>query len=126
VKRLVRTSQGWVELDVDEISIAGFHVRVTVFGEGGWARAEETWNAKWPIDEKSFEMFLADIAAIPPDEAVRIAEESVREWRERGSETERRSEKRAVIAWLTTMFGLAALGAIALIAITVFLILRLT
>jgi hypothetical protein len=117
VKRLVRTSQGWVELDLTKISIAGFNVRVTVFGDRDWASAEETWNAKWPVNEGSLAAFLSEIAAIPTEEAAHIAEESVREWHERGGENEDRLGKWEMIAYLGTTFGLAAIGAIALFAL---------
>jgi hypothetical protein len=117
VKRLVHTSRGWVELDLSQIAIAGFNVRVTVFGERDWASAEETWNAKWPVNEGSLAAFLSEIADIPVEEAARVAEESVREWRERGGEEEDRWERRELIAYLGTTFGLAAIGAIALLAL---------
>jgi hypothetical protein len=126
VKRLVRTSRGWIELDLDSIEFAGFHVRVAVFHAEGWASAEETWNAKYPMEGRSFATFLADIARIPEDEAARIAEESIREWRERGGEREDRAEKRQTIAFLATTFGLAGIGALALLALVVLLAIRLT
>jgi hypothetical protein len=122
LKRLVRTTRGWIELDLHQIAIAGFSVRVTVFGDRDWASAEETWNAKWPVNEGSLAAFLSEIADIRLDEAARIAEESVRAWRERGGEDEDRWERRELIAYLGTTFGLAAIGAIALLALIVLLV----
>ena len=122
MKRLVRTSGGWVELDLNQMPISGFSVRVTVFGDEEWASAEETWNAKWPVNEGSLAAFLVDMAEIPLDEASRIAEESVREWRERGGEDEERLGKWEMIAYLGTTFGLAAIGALALLALIAFLV----
>lgn len=126
VKRLVHTSRGWIELDLDQMEFAGFNIRVAVFGEDGWASAEETWNATWPVDDKSFEAFLADIAGVPRDEAAQIAQESIDKWRARGGEIEEREEKRKVIAWLASVLGLAALGALALLAVVIIVVLKLT
>jgi hypothetical protein len=123
VKRLVRTSRGWVELDLHEIAIAGFSARVTVFGGEEWASAEETWNAGWRDD--SLAAFLSDLAGIPPDEAARIADESIRGWHERGGEDADGLGKWEMIAYLVPTFGLAAIGALALLAVIVFLFLRL-
>jgi hypothetical protein len=126
VKRLVHTSRGWVELDLNQIEIAGFNVRVTVFGDQDWASAEETWNAKWPVNEGSLAAFLSEIADMPTEEAARIAEESVREWHERGGENEDRLGKWEMIAFLGTTFGLAAIGVIALLALIALLVIWLT
>jgi hypothetical protein len=125
VKRLVRTSRGWVELDISDMPVAGFNVRVTVFGDRDWALSEETWNAKWPVNEGSLAAYLSEMAYIPMDEASRIAEESVREWRERGGEDEERLGRWEMIAYMGGTFGLAAIGVLALLALVVFLVLRL-
>jgi hypothetical protein len=78
------------------------------------------------VNEASLAAFLSEIADIPTDEAARIAEESVRAWRERGGEDEDRWERRELIAYLGTTFGLAAIGAIALLALIVVLVIWLT
>ena len=116
MKRLVHTSGEWIELDVNQIQIAGLGVRATVFPDEGWAAAEESWNAKYS-EGKSLERFVAEIAGIPEPEASEIVRESLREWRERGGEKEERGEKRKMIAMLTSTFGLAAIGALALLVL---------
>jgi hypothetical protein len=126
VKRLVHTSCGWLELDLNEIPFAGFSVRVTVFGDRDWALAEGTWNAKWPVNHGSLAAFLSEIADIATEEAGCIAEESLREWHERGGENEDRLGKWEMIAYLGTTFGLAAIGAIALLTLIALLVIWLT
>ena len=126
MKRLVRTSRGWVELDLNQVNVAGFSVRIAVFAEEGWASTEDGWNEKYPTDEKSVELWLADTLGIPVPEASQIARQSIGEWRERGGESADRWEKRYLISVLGTTFGLAALGFVALVALAVFLLLKLT
>jgi hypothetical protein len=47
VKRLIRTSNGWLETDVNHLGIRrlGTSVRATFFGDGGWALEAETLEA---------------------------------------------------------------------------------
>jgi hypothetical protein len=81
---------------------------------------------KWPVNEGSLAAFLVDMAGVPLEEASLIADESVREWRERGGEDEDRWEKREMIAYLGTTFGLAAIGALALLVLIAFVVVWVT
>lgn len=129
VKRLVHTSQGPIELDLGSFAFFGSHVDVTIFHrEDGWASAQQTWNAKWRTENEasSLEDFLSEFAAIPIDEAAQIAEESIREWLNRGGELDDRKLRRMAFVYLGTTFGLAALGGLTLLGLLVILALRLT
>jgi len=46
-------------------------------------------------------------------------------WRACGGETEARGEKRKLVAWLVTVFGLASLAALAVVAILLVVVLQL-
>jgi hypothetical protein len=98
-------------------------VRLAVFNnDGGWATEEKTWN-RW--SDESVEAFVSEIAGIPPDEAREVAARAFDGWRQRGGETEARGEKRKLVAWLVSVFGLATLGGIAIVAILVVLVIQL-
>jgi hypothetical protein len=115
VKRLVQTSRGWLQLDPSHLGRFGLGIRVTVFEDGDWSTAEESWNARWPGEYADFEEFLVDLAKLPPDEAARISEETLRQWRERGEEDEDRIDAREAIWFAGLTLALAGLGAVALV-----------
>jgi hypothetical protein len=93
VKRLVETTRGWVELDIEKLDRIGVSVRVTVFAESDWASFDKIWFAK--VDDQPFARFLSDAADIPVEEAAQIGEESLRLWRERGGPEELAKENAA-------------------------------
>jgi hypothetical protein len=119
VKRLVQTSRGWLQLDPSHLDRFGLGIHVTVFGDGGWSTTEETWNERWPGEYADFEEFLVALANVPPDEAARISEETLRQWRERGGEKEDRVDAREAIWFAGLTFALAGLGAVALVGAVV-------
>ena len=95
MKRLVQTSSGWIELDfrrspyprfLRRISgFRGYSVLITPFGRDGWsARDEIGWLSDAPKDGRPFSSFLAEVTAIPLDEAEQIAAQSLEEWERRG------------------------------------------
>jgi len=97
IKRLVQTTQGWIELHfarqpgggwLARIGLrGGFGVVVTRFDVDGWAetRSEVGWLSEAPKDGKPFDLFLAELVGIPEAEARQIADQSVQEWRRRSA-----------------------------------------
>ena len=97
IKRLVQTTQGWIELHFTRQPgggllariglLGGFGVVVTKFDEDGWsdARKEKGWLSEAPKDDKPFDLFLAELVGIPETEARQIAEQSVQEWHRRNA-----------------------------------------
>jgi hypothetical protein len=95
VKRLVETSAGWIELEFHPNPagrlaatwlgrrlglVEGCGVLITRFDVDG-RQTEQTigWLSYAPKDDLSLGAFLADVAAVPLDEAERIASEFVDE-----------------------------------------------
>lgn len=94
VRRLVETSRGWIELDFRANPYGrffrrlgppgGYAVLITPFAKDGWSQRDEIgWLSGAPNNGKSLSVFLSEIAAIPVEEAERIATESVEEWERR-------------------------------------------
>jgi hypothetical protein len=93
VKRLVETSAGWIELELRPNPagrlaatwlgrrlgmVEGYGVLITRFDVDGRQTGQPIgWLSYAPKDDFSLGAFLADVAAVPPDEAERIASEFV-------------------------------------------------
>jgi hypothetical protein len=121
VRRLVETSEGWVELDASRIAVSGLCVTVTAFADDlGWESTQKVWNQRY--SEEPFAEVIAEVRGVPADEAERIAAETLDQWRARGGETADRDDGRTVIAYLASTFGLAAVGVLALVALVVWLV----
>jgi hypothetical protein len=128
VKRLVQTSNGWVEIELTQLGSMGMTATIAVFGDGGWARVERHWNrsmaSDWNADPRTLPELLAELASIPQEEATTIVDATVSEWRSRGGNLEDRSEKRKLFATLASVATLAVIGAVAIAAALAWLLLR--
>ena len=121
MRRLVRTSQGWIEFRLEPIAFSGVSVRALTFGErGGWASAEEYWNSNYTAG-KPLDRFLADVADLPHDEAARIAGETLDAWQRRAGSAER-ADERKLVRRVAGIYGFAAWGAVVLVSIVVILL----
>jgi hypothetical protein len=109
VRRIVKTSRGWIDV---ELVPHGWH-SATSYGEDGWELGEAVWNEKADADRglPTLAAFLASTASLPPDEAERIAEQVLREWEERRHTAEYAQERRG------TTIGVRAVGAVLLLAV---------
>jgi hypothetical protein len=123
VKRLLQTSAGWIEIHVSQEikSAGGINVGVVRFDADGWEAAEGWWNRNLEDERGSLPHVIEQTAKIPAEEASRIADEVLSEWRARGGESE---DPTPVLRYLVPIFGLAAVGGVALIALVVWLVLK--
>jgi hypothetical protein len=123
VKRLVQTSRGPISIGVVYGKEFGLGVTVAVFGEDGWVSTDGRWFARGA--EEPLEVYLADLVGLDRDEAHAIAEETLRQWRERGGEDRSgfadRVARAQVIARVAAVLLLAATGPLALLAALGFL-----
>jgi hypothetical protein len=119
MKRLVETSGGQIELDLTKLKIGGLNVRVSVFGDDGWDAARHVWSEQWSENETLADA-IGKTVSLPRDEAVRIASETLDQWKARGGEEEDRDGRG--VTYVAATFGLAALGLVALIALVVWLV----
>jgi hypothetical protein len=115
VKRLVRASTGWIELDAMHMGRLGLSVRVTTFPEEGWASFEQSWNSRWPGEGAQLESFLVTEAGLPTAEAEEIARETLQEWRDLGAEATDIADANQAIALTVATLVLAAIGVLALL-----------
>ena len=121
MKRLVETSGGRIELDVTEQikRAGGTSVRVVRFDSDGWQVAEGWWSRNLDQEAGSLPEVIERIAGVPPAEAKRIADETLRDFRERGGESEKPA---GVLRVVLPTVALAGVGAVALVAFVVWLI----
>lgn len=81
LRRLRRTSGGWLELRVNEDSnrLVGTNVAVTAFGAEDWETRRGHWSSRWqhraPKDERTFPAVIQKAAQIDRAEAEQIAED---------------------------------------------------
>jgi hypothetical protein len=109
MRRIVQTSRGWIEIDMNP---HGWH-GVSTYGEDGWEREDAVWNEDRGEDfgDPTLAGFLESRASLPPDEAERIAEQVLREWDERRDSAEVAEERRG------TTIGVRAVVAVMLLAV---------
>jgi hypothetical protein len=122
MRRIVKTSHGWIDV---ELVPSGWH-SATWYGEDGWELGEAVWNEKADAERglPTLASFLASAASIPPDEAERIGEQVLREWEERRhtaeGERETRQAKLGVRA-VSAVLVLALVGLVVGVALVVVL-----
>lgn len=110
-----------MELDATSLEIAGLSVVVTAFDdETGWESTSKNWHQS--RSEGPFATVIAEVRGVPAEECERIAEETLEQWRARGGETADRGDGWKVISILGTTFGLACVGALALLGFVVWLL----
>ena len=97
-------------------------VALTRFGTDGWQVDRAAWNEKF--DDEPLSTFLARFGSIPSDESEELARDLVLEWRARGGEAAARRTEREVFPPLIAVFGLAAVGALGLLAALAYLLFR--
>jgi len=108
-------------LDVTRIAVAGVGVTVTAFDDDlGWESAQKVSNQR--SSEEPLAEVIAEVRGVSADEAERIAAQTLDQWRARGGEKADRDDGRTVIAILASTFGLAAMGALALVAVVVWML----
>jgi hypothetical protein len=85
-------------------------VTVTVFGDDGWVTDEDMWASipRRP-EEVRIGAFLAQLTAMPEDEADAVAQDFLETWRRRGGPDEDAS--------LTRRFGFGVVGALVAVAL---------
>src|SRR5262249_17828823 len=103
MKRLMRTSVGWIEIHVSkEIKVAGgLNVGIVRLGADGGQAGEGWWNRDLEEERGSLTDVIELTAKIPAEEASQIADEVVSEWRARGGESE---EPTHVLRYLVPTF----------------------
>jgi hypothetical protein len=71
MRRLVETSQGWLELDATRIQVSGLEVVVTAFeAENGWQLESKAWNQRY--SDETFAQTIMDVRGVDATEAGRI------------------------------------------------------
>jgi hypothetical protein len=96
MKRLVKLNQGSLELDMRTYRNsgmprilrrtafpAGYQVTVTRYGSDGWSVGDpEDPQGRWAAGAGSkLSSFLVDFAGMEPDEAEKVATETIAEWK---------------------------------------------
>ena len=128
MKRLVETSEGWIELDFELDSDKGFTVWAVAFDRTGWRSVENIWESE---SDESLENFLAAFAGVSADEATEIAHESIAQWRARGGDIRQQEENdgnsgRWLVVAVALLVGFVCLIPLALLALLVILMINLT
>jgi hypothetical protein len=119
MRRLVHTTEGWMDLNATR-GFSTLTVVVTAFDvETGWESASKFWDQRH--SEESLASVIAEARGVPADEAQRIADETLQQWRARGGETAERASRK-FIGFIASAVGLAIIGALALVAAVVLLI----
>ena len=114
--RLVHTSRGPIEVELQEPIGLGFGVGVKLYGEDGWAHAEKLWSSKRGHHSKgeSLASFLGTFVGIPAEEAQSLATAISTEWRDdwrkRGGEADSRLLKRGAMILMASVVGLLLLA----------------
>jgi len=85
-------------------------VWITAFDSEGWESGRATWHDD---GSSSLEDVIAEVVGVPTEEAARIAEGCMVEWRTRERQEVATREWRRIKAVLFALFGLAAAGAAA-------------
>jgi len=103
--------------------IAGFvNVEIVVFETGSeWTSTAQIWTEGTP--DSSLASVIADLRQIPDGEAQHIADETLEQWRVRGGPEEGHLGPKGT-AIFSGLFVLVALGAVALAAVAVWLVLQ--
>lgn len=121
MRRFVETSGGPLALDVTYIRLSGVSVVATAYGEdAGWESSTKSWNERY--SDESLAEAIAEVGGVPADEAQRVADETLEQWRARGGESADRADERTVTKYLVGTFGLAAFGACAVLALLAWLL----
>jgi hypothetical protein len=126
--RLVHTSCGPIEVEVQEVIGRGLGVAVKVYGENGWAHAEKLWSSKDGHHSKgeSLASFLSVFVGIPEEEADRLATaistEWMEDWRARGGEAESRLLNRRGIILMASVVGLILLALLGIALLVLLLV----
>lgn len=122
--RLVHTSRGPIEVELQEPIGVGFGVAVKLYGEDGWAHTEKLWSSKYGHSEgESLASFLGTFVGLPEEEArnlaTAISTEWVHDWRKRGGGADSRLTNRWAVIVLASLAGflLLALLGIALLVL---------
>ena len=123
MKRIARTSIGWVGLDARQVKIGGLSVTINVFDDEGWEASSHTWGEDWE-EGVTLGDAIAQTAGLPLEEARQLADDTLREWERRGGVEEYERDSRDVIPMLVGTFGLAAVGIAAVVAVGVWLATR--
>src|SRR5438045_5314512 len=98
MKKIVKTSRGWLDIDM---ATSGWH-GATSFGEDGWEDEGAVWNETYGADrgQPTLASFLAATAGIPAEEADALAEQVLHEWGERqGTVAVERERGMTKIGW---------------------------
>jgi hypothetical protein len=118
VQRLVTTSAGACAFDFN-LSPGGLMIWITAFDSEGWESGRATWHDD---GSASFEEVIAEVVRVPTEEAARVAEACMGEWRARERQEVATREWRRIKAVLFAVFGLAAAGVAALVWLVVTLL----
>ena len=121
MRRLVQTSAGWMALDLMWMtrSAGGLNVTVALFGVDGWQSAMGRWSER--NDEGESLADVIEALPLPRTEAELIATQTLEEWRASGREQESKDSAPNPALLLAGTFGLAAIGAAALVAAAIWL-----
>ncbi len=96
--RLVETSAGWILLGPQLApGLRREAVNISVFGPDGWTVYTGLWSRR---DGEPLGAMLAAVCGIPSDEAERIADEVLEEWRSRGDPRRGRRERRSFLGFM--------------------------
>lgn len=95
MKRLVKLTQGWLELDIRTYRQiprflwrrrpGDYHVLLTRYGSDGWSVGDPEYPVSvWMAARGSkLPVLLVEFAGLTPDEAETIAAETIAEWKRR-------------------------------------------
>ena len=129
------TSKGLVALDFISPISNHFNVCIGVFDEAGWMGEPSHWapydesKDRLPLNEElpSLGSAIARATTVPEAEAIELANQALREWRERGGEDVDRGDALKGLAFITvagTGIFLAIAAAVALLILLVILVAR--
>ena len=114
-KRLVQTSRGPIEIEINENRVHGLWVAVSPFAESGWqARLTKAWTSKQnalPVSDELRAASRAEAAQLAAD----VQGPWHQEWAKSGGEAEARSLERwtnvaVMVATVVVLLALAGLG----------------